>query len=212
MLVVLAMGLRGAHRQHIRRDEQSLEMVRIMTRAQIRNKQFVFSSFLAEAKFFELTEGREVIITIDDAPTANMRRFFEGAVVPSVFFQNPKSGWENFKDAREALKLEFCSGYTKDLWGNSTRYARSTTELSKKKFTEFLEGVTHWMEENGMESPDPEDYKRWKDSAPSPGEIYPPLLRLKERYNDANATRTRRTRTRHNKKPRAQKKSIHKKR
>lgn len=185
-----------------------------MTRAQIRNNQFVFSSFMAEIKFFELTEGREVIITIDDAPTANMRRFFEGAIVPSVFFQNPKSGWENYKDAREALKLEFCSGYTKDLEGKDMRYARSTTELSKKKFTEFLDNVTHWMEENGMESPDPEDYKRWRDSAPSPGQIYPPLLRLKERYNDANASIAPKSRARTLKKPRrnAQKKSLHKKR
>lgn len=176
-----------------------------MTRARIQGKQFVFTSFLAEAKFMELAEGKEVVITIDDKPTANMRRFFEGAVVPSVFYQNPKSGWESFKDAREALKLEFLGGYARGLDGKTIRVSKSTTELSKKRFTAFLEEVLRWMEENGMEMPDPEDYKAWRDSAPSPGEIYPPLLRLKVLYDKSHArasnlkpgNRTRKVRTKH---------------
>lgn len=163
-----------------------------MTRARVQDGEFRFSSFLAEAKFFELAEGKEVVITIDDKPTANMRRFFEGAVVPSVFYQNPHSGWENFKDAREALKLEFLGGYSKGLDGKTIRVSRSTTELSKSRFIAFLETVVRWMEENGFELPDPEDYKAWRDSAPSPGEIYPPLLRLKKRYDKAHARKQQR--------------------
>lgn len=33
---------------------------------------------------------------------------------------------------------------------------------------------------NGYVVPDSEDYKRWRDSAPLKGEVYPPLARLIE--------------------------------
>lgn len=157
-----------------------------MIRARVQNRQILFSSFIAEQKFFELAEGKDINIAIDDAPTANMRRYFEGAIVPSVFYQNPHSGWENFKDAREALKIEFLSGYTRKLKkgkGRRTRYTRSTTELSKEGFTKLLDIITRWMDENGLEVPDPEEFKAWRDSAPARGEIYPPLLRMKEAYD-----------------------------
>ena len=45
-------------------------------------------------------------------------------------------------------------------------------------FRRFLEEVLRWMEQQGMELPDAEDFKRWRDSAPVKGEIYPPLKRL----------------------------------
>jgi len=140
-----------------------------------------FSSAMAKAKFFE-HKGAPVILEIDDAPTSEMRRFFEGAVVPYVFYQHPTSDWETFRDAREALKVEFLPVYTKTISGDRVKLSQSTAALSKAKFTAFLETVLRWMEQNGFEVPDSEDYKKWRDSAPGVGEVYPPLRRLIDNY------------------------------
>lgn len=168
-------------------------------RARVKNKQILFTSERAAHMFFEMAEGKDLNITIDDAPTANMRRYFEGAVVPCVFYQFPHSGWASFKDAREALKFEFLVAYTKSLAGKRVKVAKSTTDLSKEGFRRFLDEVIHWLMENGLEFPDPEDYKAWRDSAPPAWEIYPPVLRLKMRYDEERgkpATTKSRTRPR----------------
>lgn len=173
----------------------------ISVRARVRGGVVEFSSAMVGHKFFEMADGKDILISIDDKPTSNMRRYFEGAVVPAVFYQHPHSGWENFKDAREALKLEFLPNYTKSIKGRKVRYSRSTTELSKAGFTKFLDAITRWMIENELEMPDPEDFKAWRDSAPSTGSIYPPVARLKEVYTKAiNAVAKRTSRKKNSKK------------
>lgn len=155
-------------------------------RAQIKNKGIQFDSDRTKAKLISL-EGAYLIIEVDDKPTSNMRRYFEGAVIPAIYYQHPKSGWADFKECREAIKLEFIPGYFNDLGGVRQKTARSTTELNKGRFRAFLDQITDWMQSNGLEVPDPEDYKNWRDSAPDAGEIYPPLKRLMELYSQQRA-------------------------
>lgn len=150
--------------------------------AQIGDHTLTFASQHAKVKLFE-HKGKNVIIEIDDKPNSKMRRFFEGAVVPYVFYQNQTAGWEDFRDAREALKVEFLPSYSKSIRGDRIRLSQSTTTLSKGKFSKFLETVTRWMEENGYEVPDYIDYNKWKNSAPMAGSIYPPLKRLIETHS-----------------------------
>lgn len=38
------------------------------------------------------------------------------------------------------------------------------------------------MEEQGFEIPDSEAFKAWADSAPAPGEVYPPVARMMRDY------------------------------
>lgn len=151
----------------------------------VQKGELVFTSELAKHVFFEKNEGANAFLVIDDTPTDNMRRYFEGAVVPAVYYQHPFSGWADFKDAREALKLEFLAGYTLDIRGQRSKYARSTTELSKARFTAFLEEIAAWLTENGLEVPVPEEYIAWRDSAPAAGEVYPQLARMKASYENA---------------------------
>lgn len=158
-------------------------------RARVDKGSFVFTSRITAMKFFALAEGKEVVIEIDDRPTGNMRRYFEGAVVPAMYYQHPHSGWHDFRDCREAIKLEFLPGYVKSLKGKRTKYAKSTDSLSKKGFGQFLETLTRYFAENGLEIPDPESYKAWRDSAPPAGEIYPPLERMMLRYDEAKHER-----------------------
>lgn len=137
---------------------------------------------MARHKFFE-HKGKHAIIEIDDKPSAQMRRFFEGAVVPYVFYQHPESGWETFRDAREALKVEFLPSYTiRTINGGRIALSRSSASLNKAKFSAFVEAVIRWLEENQYEVPDNEDYKRWENSAPGKGEVYPPLQRIIDKF------------------------------
>ncbi len=151
-------------------------------RVTVQNGELIFTSPLARHIFFEKAQGKEAILEVDETPTAQMRRYFEGALVPAVFYQHPGSGWTTFKDAREALKIEFLPAYTASTRGERLRYGRSTTELSKRAFQGLLEAIQGWLQENGMQVPDPDDYKAWRDSAPGPAEVYPHLARLKELY------------------------------
>lgn len=153
-------------------------------RIKVKHGEFIFSSPVARRAFLERAEGQDALIEIDDAPTANSRRYFEGALVPAVYYQHPTSGWIDFRDAREALKLEFLPDYTRTLGGKRHKVARSTADLSKEKFFALIETITRWMTENGLEVPDPEDFKAWRDSAPAAHEVYPPLARMKKVYDE----------------------------
>lgn len=152
------------------------------TRVEITEHGVVFSSELAKAVFLERFKGQPAYLVIDDQPTANMRRYFEGAVVPAVFYQHPKSGWVDFGECREVLKLEFLGGVVHRIDGSVYEVAKSTSTLSKGQFRAFLDHVTMWLIDTGLECPDPDDYKAWRDSAPEAGQTYPPLLRLKQKY------------------------------
>lgn len=157
------------------------------SKIKIQNKEIVFASELARLRFMERADGMYGYIETDDAPTGNMRRYFEGALIPAIFYQHPRSGWVTFKDAREAIKLEFFHTFTLDLKGNRAKVSRSTTELSKEGFSELLERITSWMLENGLDVPNPEEYKAWSDSAPPSGEVFPQLARLKATYDRIHA-------------------------
>lgn len=135
--------------------------------------------------FFERNESKEATVEIEDTPTEQMRRYFEGAVVPAVYYQHPNSGWRDFGDTRNALKLEFLAAYTLDIRGLRVKMSKSTTDLSKDRFASFLSDIAVWLEDNGLAVPDAGEYKSWRDSAPPAGEVYPQLMRMKKVYEDA---------------------------
>ncbi len=154
--------------------------------AHVHQGDIVFGSAIARANFFEKFDGKDILIEPNELISAKKRRFFEGCLVPVTFYAHPHSGWQSFADAREVLKLEFLGRDLRGINGEWARVARSTTDLNNKKFGAFIEAVVAWLQENHMvpqEALDPENYIRWRDSAPSPDEIYPPLARLKEVYD-----------------------------
>lgn len=155
-------------------------------RVLIGDKTLTFTSDLARHKFFE-HKGKHAIIEIDDKPTSEMRRYLEGCLVPITFYTHPQSGWETFRDAREALKVEFLPSHTiRTIKGSRVSLSRSTAGLSKVGFRVLIEAISRWLIENELCTEldlDPESYKRWRDSAPGVGEVYPPLHRLKESYD-----------------------------
>src|ERR1700680_3039523 len=113
----------------------------------IGDKTLEFTSQLAAARFYE-RKRQPITIELDDRPTAEMRRFFEGAVVPYVFYQSA-TAWKDFRECREALKLEFLPGWTRDMRGTQVKIPRSTIDLNKDNFRDFLGRVEVWTMDNG---------------------------------------------------------------
>ncbi len=151
---------------------------------QVINGELDFGTPARVAKIKEVLKANEkgyFYLVKDDRESDHMRRFFEGAVVPYYFYQNPKSGWETFEDAREALKIEHNFRYVNNREGNIVKIAKSTM-MPKYLFVEFLGRIERDFQQNGFEYPDAEVYKSWENSAPAPGEYYPMLAKLKETY------------------------------
>jgi hypothetical protein len=160
----------------------------VKTHARIKNGEIIFTSPLSKQMFLQKNEGKDILLAPNDDISAEMRRYFEGALTPIVYYTHPKSGWNSFKDARDALKLEFLpSSSVVAVRGKMRGISVPTTaDLSKESFRKFIDAISHWLLENYLcveDDLDPENWKRWRDSAPDPAEIYPPLKRLKERYD-----------------------------
>lgn len=158
-------------------------------RARIKNGNVVFDHPRAKGVFMRAAEGKDVQVLLDEKASENMRRFFEGALVQAMFYLHPHAGWENFKDAREALKLEYRPGWTTNFKGERIKYARSMTDISKKELTSMVEEIVNYVHTNFAVDLDPEDYVRWRDSVPAAGEMYPPMQRLKEKWEAERSTK-----------------------
>ena len=138
------------------------------------------------AQFARENDGKRAKLSIDDDISYDMRKYFEGAIVPYFFFQSEVS-FKSIKEAREALKLEFGKKkYQRNIKGTIQILVISTSEYRKNDFVAFLERLQGYFMENGFEWPDSEDFKKWRDSSPMIGEIYPPLKRLVDIYNKKN--------------------------
>ena len=132
-------------------------------------------------EFLKNHEGKDVIISLDDRESTEKRRFFEGCVTQYFYYQHPYSGWTDFRQAREVLKVEFNGEWINDKDGKQIRIPKST-KLSNTRFTEFIEKIQDYFIQNGLEWPDSEDFLKWQGSAPSSDEIYPPLFALRNKY------------------------------
>lgn len=157
-----------------------------MTRAVVKDGEFHFDTPRTHALFMRANEGKEIKLEPIDKITPEIRKYFEGCLVPAFFYFHPHSHWKNFADAREAIKLEFGPGgrTISDIHGQPIKVAPSTSNMSNKRFALMVESLTQWFMENGMplDVLDPEEYKRWRDTN-FDIDIYPPLKRLKDSYD-----------------------------
>lgn len=125
--------------------------------------------------------GRYVNCSVDVRETIEKRRFFEGAVVPYWFYQNPKSGWRTLAEARDNLKLRWNARDTFMADGSPVRIPISS-KMSNKRFADMLLNMQHDWDEEGYQWPDPDAYKEWEHTYPPVGAVYPPVQRLKDSY------------------------------
>jgi hypothetical protein len=138
------------------------------------------------AQFARENNGKRAKISIDDDISYDMRKFFEGAVAPYFFFQS-EVAYSSVKEGREALKLEFGrKRYQKTINGQTQIISVSTTEYNKMQFQALLDNIQSYFMENGFLYPDSEDFKKWRDSSPLIGEIYPPLKKIMEAWDKRN--------------------------
>ena len=124
--------------------------------------------------------GKDALLEIDESQNRELRAFFE-VIVQYFFYQHPKAGWADFRDCRECIKVEFNPVYITDKEGNSITVGGSTGG-SKKKLQVIIDKLQYYFMENGLEFPDSISYCQWRDSGIGVDEVYPPLLKLKEKY------------------------------
>ena len=135
-------------------------------------KQQMFAQFARE------NDGKRAKFVLDEEISYDMRKFFEGAVAPYFFFQS-EVAYNSIKEGRDALKKEFGKKiYQKDIHGKTEIVAISTAEYNKPDMQKLLDNITDYFRENGFIYPDSPDFKKWRDSSPLIGEIYPPLKLL----------------------------------
>ncbi len=143
----------------------------------------IWASPHARAYFARECAGKEVVIQADDAPSLQLRRFLMGAIVPMFFYLHPHSGWADFDECWEWIKYEFLPGYLKRPNGEQLRYGMSSTNLNREGLKILVEQLTLYLDENFKIIPDPEHYKRWRDTLRHEGDgQYPPLARLITQY------------------------------
>ena len=131
--------------------------------------------------FCRSREGKEIRITYEDYSgniSDEKRRYYEGALIPVL------THWQNKErkhlglppyareDLREIVKKEFNGKMITKNNGQTEKLAQSTTLLSNAGFGRFIDRITQWMEEQQIPVPDPEEYKKWRDSAPPAGQRY----------------------------------------
>jgi|APSaa5957512535_1039671.scaffolds.fasta_scaffold25427_4 hypothetical protein len=131
--------------------------------------------------------GKPAYLTIDERSNSEKIGFIEGAIDRFFFYQHLPGVYENFKDARGGLK--WACNHTKwelDDKGNKREVTRSMSEIyaNKTRTQNFIDRCEESFRENGYLFPDSEHYKAWRDSGIGVDEVYPPLLKLKEKYEE----------------------------
>lgn len=123
-------------------------------------------------QYLKDNEGKKLKIQKFENPVSDeMRGYMFGAVIP--FLRTIDHGaWENLTDDQvyEVLKKNFnyFEAYN-PLTKRKERYGQSVMNTSCKnvKAMEFIERIGEWVLENyGQTMPDPEEWKRFRDSAP----------------------------------------------
>jgi hypothetical protein len=106
-------------------------------------------------------------IELDEPESNDLRRYFEGAIVPQVCeswdWCDPTNR-DDLNACRELLKAEFNGRWVPTPSGGKRKVAMSTK--TQKVLRPFLNRVVDWMAEQGIPIPNPELYKLWQKSAP----------------------------------------------
>ena len=120
-------------------------------------------------------------VTADTRSTTKLRRFLI-VCCKYMFYQHPHAKWETWKDAWAAFKLEYCFDMVWALDGTRQKAVRTTAGYSKTRLQPIVDILVDYLIENGLEAPDTEAYDAWLQSAPSPGEEFPPMQKLIDSY------------------------------
>jgi len=140
--------------------------------AQIKEGKIDFQTTFNEARFndwLKKNEGKPLRITTDDQKSDEARGYYFGALIPTIATHHNS---DDYKLWHEILKQEFNGRLIKRKNGALNKIGMSTRDLNKHNFAEYLNKITGWMADNGMEIPDPEVYKQWRDGAPVIGEEF----------------------------------------
>lgn len=140
-----------------------------------RNKKLYFPSEYGEVHFrmfLEKYEGRKIEIKLSRNPVSDeMRGWYYAAVLPTVKSLVPQWSHLSNEEVHEILKKNF--NYV-EAWNPITnrneRFGKSvmSDESNTLMAIDYIEKIRQWCLENyATDLPDPEKYKKWRDSAPT---------------------------------------------
>jgi len=126
------------------------------------------SRFIEELKS---NEGKQYRIEKAKNPVTNeMRGYYFGAVLPVV--RKTCIEWKHLTsdELHEVLKTEFAFFEAWSIKDQTTkRYATNvmSDKSSTQKAIQYLQDISDYLAQCGLTMPDPEEYKRFRDSAPT---------------------------------------------
>lgn len=119
-------------------------------------------------EFLKKHEGAKIKIQpVSGKVSEHARGYYFGAVIPLL--QSLETGWKDLtaEEVHEILKKNF-NGFVafNPLTKREERYGQSIAIEDSKKFQDYLLRIADWLMENYSQTlPDPEEYKRFADSA-----------------------------------------------
>jgi hypothetical protein len=141
-----------------------------------KNGQMEFTSEISKSLFqqnLRENEGQQYVIEKTKNPVSDaLRAYYFGAVIPII--RTTCEEWEELssEEIHEVIKkmLFYFETYN-PLTKRMERFGRSVMKKddwnSTRKAMEFLEIIRQYLADCGLEMPDSEEYKRWRDSAPN---------------------------------------------
>ena len=115
-------------------------------------------------KWLKENDGVRLKITADTPESKSLRGYLEGALIPLIAFYQEGHDHRSVVDCqliREWLRLEFNAKMTV-VSGVARKVGKSTK--GREELRAFVDKVVDWMEEQGYEIPNPDEYKVWRDS------------------------------------------------
>ena len=138
---------------------------------QIKNGRIGFLSEYNKARFNDYLKENDnqklQIKPVSPKVSDEARGYYWGAIIP--FLKTINQSWKNLSNDQihEILKCEF-NGFEVD-YGNGVikKYGQSIVngDVDNKKFQNYILRIADWVMENyNQEMPDPEEYKKFRDS------------------------------------------------
>lgn len=142
--------------------------------ALIHNKGLTWKSDTHRALFVDFlakNEGKELLIELKKSPVSEaIRGWYFAAIIPTIKSTVPE--WKGLDDLQvhEVLKkmFEYFDVFN-PLTKRVERVGRTVMSNNShtKRAMDFIEKIREYFAENYMiEIPDPDEYKKWRDSAP----------------------------------------------
>ncbi len=126
----------------------------------VKGFQFVPYNKELSANIMGMNEGQMVermIRRIKKKPSKELHGYYRGVIIPTALNDEQFRGWSRV-DVHNHFKSLFLKDVKEMQMGSATVLVvdiQSTSDISKKRMSQFIEDVRRYLAERGIETPDP---------------------------------------------------------